>query len=411
MSAGSCRGAPSVAGRSGGSPPGADGEAADRSATALGEVTIVAQDIGGARGMERVLAELVIGLAESGHRVTVIGRTCELPDRPDVVFRRVRGPTRPFLIAYPWFVLAGSLAVRRWRRGVVQVTGGIVLNRVDVVSVHYCHQVARATPSRSTWAYRMHNRLAGALKRLGERVCFRASHARAFVCVSKGVASEIRAHYPQLADRVLTIHNGVDTELFAPAVGPDEVRAMRERIGIADGRLVAAFVGSEWERKGLRSAIQALASAPGWDLVVAGGGDERGYQALADSIGVGGAVHWLGVVRDVQVVYRLADAFVLPTSYETFSLVTFEAAASGLPILATSVNGVEELIDHGRNGFLIAPEPEAIASHLRTLAADPALRVGLGQAARRSAQEFSWASMVSKHEQLYARLAASSPCA
>ncbi len=59
-------------------------------------------------------------------------------------------------------------------------------------------------------------------------------------------------------------------------------------------------------------------------------------------------MHWLGVVRDIQVVYELADAFVLPSSYETFSLVTFEAAASGLPILATPVNGVRELIATGR---------------------------------------------------------------
>lgn len=372
---------------------------------AKGEVTIVAQDIGGARGMERVLAELVIGLADRGHRVTVIGRTCELPEHPNVVFRRVPGPARPFLIAYPWFVLAGSLAVRRWRRGVVQVTGGIVLSRVDVVSVHYCHQVARATPSRSTWVYRIHNRLVGALKRLGERACFRASHARAFACVSNGVAAEIRTHYPQLADRVLTIHNGVDTELFAPAAQADEARATRERLGIADGRLVVAFVGSEWQRKGLRLAIQALATAPEWDLIVAGGGDERDYGAFAESLGVGAMVHWLGVVRNVQDIYRLADAFVLPTSYETFSLVTFEAAASGLPILATPVNGVEELIEHGRNGFLIAPDPNQIAAHLRTLGADPDLKTRLGQAARRSAQEFSWANTVSEHERLYAELA------
>jgi UDP-glucose:(heptosyl)LPS alpha-1,3-glucosyltransferase len=404
MSAGSRPDVPSVAACPGGSPLDAEGEVGDRSALAVSGVTIVAQDIGGVRGMERVLTELAIGLAKSGRQVTVIGRTCELPEHPNVAFRRVRGPARPFLIAYPWFVLAGSLAVRRWRRGVVQVTGGIVLNQVDVISVHYCHQVARATPSRSTWAYRIHNRLAGVLKRLGERVCFRAGRARAFVCVSDGVAAEIRAHYPQLADRVMTIHNGVDTELFAPAARPGEVCAMRERLGIAEGRLVVAFVGSEWERKGLKSAIQALASAPEWDLVVAGGGDERGYRRLADAIGVGGAVHWLGVVKDVQTVYRLADAFVLPSSYETFSLVTFEAAASGLPILATPVNGVEELIEHGRNGFLIAPESQVIASHLRALGADPDLRARLGEAARRSAQGFSWASMVSGHEQLYARL-------
>ncbi len=385
-------------------------------------VTIVAQDVGGSRGMERVLSELILGLAETGHQVVVIARTCRLPDRPGVVFHRVRGPARPFVIAYPWFVLAGTLAVRRWRRGVVHVTGGIVLSRVDVVAVHYCHQVAKATPSRSNWLFRIHNALAGVLKRVGERACFRASHAGAFVCVSEGVAAEIRTHYPKLADRVITIHNGVDTVTFAPAPpekasggpgspsghghGDGDARASRERLGIADGRLVVAFVGSEWDRKGLKPAIEALAAAPEWDLLVAGGGDEQGYQQLADGLGVGQAVHWLGVVKDVQAVYRMADAFVLPSSYETFSLVTFEAAASGLAVLATPVSGVNELIEDGRNGFLIEPEPSSIAEHLRALAADPQLMASLGREARRSALTFSWAKMVSAHEQLYARLAA-----
>jgi glycosyltransferase involved in cell wall biosynthesis len=390
-------------------PAGAASEGAARTPARPGgtarEVTIVAQDIGGARGMERVLSELVMGLVKVGYQVTVVARRCELPDLSSVVFRRVRGPARPFLIAYPWFVLAASLTLRRWRRGVVHVTGGIVLNRVDIIAVHYCHQVALATPSRSNWIFRAHNRLAGVLKRFGERVCFRASRASTFVCVSEGVAAEIRAHYPQLVDRVLTIHNGVDTDTFAPGAHRARAHALRERLRIDDGRLVAVFVGSEWKRKGLRPAIEALALAPEWDLVVAGGGYEKDYQRVADAIGVGDAVHWMGVVRDVQVVYQMADAFVLPSSYETFSLVTFEAAASGLAVLATPVSGVRELIENARNGFLITQDPDTIAARLRDLGADPELRARLGRAARQSALEFSWANMVDEHQRLYARLA------
>ncbi len=354
------------------------------------EVTIVAHDIGSVRGMERQLTELVVGLGRLGHRITVIARTCELPAGAGAIFHRVRGPSRPFLIAYPWFMVAGSLAVRRWRSGIVQATGAIVLNRIDVVSVHYCHQVATATPSRSTWLFRAHVKLAGMLKRIGERVCFRASRAGAFVCVSEGVAEECREHYPALADRILTIHNGVDTASFAPGVHHSEARAMRSTLEIAEKRLVAVFVASEWERKGLAALIHALALAPDWDLVVAGGGDEAHYREMADSLGVGEAVHWLGVTREVQLVYELADAFVLPSSYETFSLVTFEAAASGLPILVTPVNGVRELIEDGQNGFLISPEPHVIAERLGELAADPALRRRLGQAARRSVLYGRW---------------------
>lgn len=385
----------------------------------LGPVTIVAHDIGPVGGMERQLAELAIGLRRAGHEVQAIARTCELPPEAGVVFRRVRGPSRPFLVAYPWFALVGSLLVWRHRRGVVQATGAIVLNRVDAISVHCCHQVHRASPNRPLPLLRWYVRAVGLIQRVCERLCFRANRAATFVCVSEGVAEEMREHFPPLADRVVAIHNGVDTGAFSPGTRAGEARALRERLGVAPerrvlerdaekaprGRLVLAFVGGDWGHKGLRTVIEALARAPEWDLVVAGRGLVAPYQQLADSLGVGEAVHWLGVVRDMPVVYELADAFVLASGYETFSLVTFEAAASGLPIVATPVNGVRELIEDGRNGFLVAPDPGAIAERLRQLAADPALRERLGAAARQSALDFSWGEMVVKHQALFRRLA------
>jgi glycosyltransferase involved in cell wall biosynthesis len=384
---------------------------ADRVASKVGEpaggaVTIVAHDIGAVGGMERVLAELIVGLRARGHEVTVVARTLALASDRGVNFHRVRGPRRPALIAYPWFMLAGSLMTARWRRGVVQATGAIVLNRVDVVAVHYCHQVGPANPSRSSALFRLHAAAVGRMLRLAERICFRANRQAAFVGVSEGVAAEVREHYPKLRQRVLSIHNGVDTEGFAPRAREQEAHARRAQLGIAPDRLVVAFVGSEWERKGLEPLIRALASAPGWVVVVAGDGDRLRYQRLADSLGVGAAVHWLGVTGDVALVYSLSDAFVLPSSYETFSLVTFEAAASGLPLLATPVNGVRELIDDGRNGFLIDRQPQTIASRLNQLAEDGELRARLGACARDSALAYSWEEMVAKHERLYARIRA-----
>jgi glycosyltransferase involved in cell wall biosynthesis len=369
------------------------------------DVTIVANDIGSVGGMEGVLAELVTGLAELGHSVTVIARSFEVPASPQVVFHRVRGPRRPFLLAYPWFMIAGSLAVRRWRRGVVQATGAIVLNRVDVVHVHYCHQVGPANPSRSTSLFRGYAKIARLVKRRTERARFRANNSATFVCVSEGVAEEVRAHYPELANRVTTIHNGVDTERFAPGAHRPEARSLRVALGIAEEVPVAVFVGSEWERKGLGPVIEAVSLAPEWNLLVAGGGDQRRYQDLADSLGVGQAVHWLGVTSEVQLLYELADAFVLPSSYETFSLVTYEAAASGLPVLGTPVSGVRELIEDGQNGFFISRDPRMIAERLSQLAADPEMRARLARAARQSALAFGWEQMVSKHHELYVRLA------
>lgn len=370
------------------------------------EVTIVAHHVGPVGGMERIITELVMGLRRRGHAVTVVAYACELPVGSGVTFHRVRGPSRPFPLGYPWFMVAGTLAVRRRRRGIVQATGAIILNRIDFVEIQYCQQVGPATAKRSSWPYRLNAKLAPLIGRVGERLCFPVNRPWRFVCASEGVAEEMREHFPKLADRVVTVQNGVDIDAFAPGSRVEEASALRRELGLGSGRLVAIFVGSEWERKGLEPVIRALALAPDWDLLIVGKGDRERYQAAALDAGVANAVHWLGVSRDVAVPYQLANAFVFPSSYEAFPLVLLEAAASGLPILATPVNGVREFLQEGVNGFLISREPRVIAQRLQQLASDPQLRANLGSAARAAALEYSWDKMVDRHDQLYARLPA-----
>jgi UDP-glucose:(heptosyl)LPS alpha-1,3-glucosyltransferase len=381
---------------------------AGREGAAPVPVTIVAHDVGSVGGMERQLAELAVGLRRLGHDVTVVARKCVLPADSGVAFHRVRAPGRPFLLAYPWFLIAGSLALRRARRGVVQSTGPLVLNGVDAMAVHYCHCAYTAAPERTGRAYALYDWAVGVIERGSEALGVRRNRSARFVCVSEGVADEVRRCFPAVAEHVVTIHNGVDVEEFAPGAGAEQGRALRSQLGIGPGGLLAAFVGGDWERKGLRPAIEALALAPGWHLAVAGRGRQRAFAELAASLGVQERVHWLGVREDVRPLYAVADAFVLPSRYETFSLVTFEAAASGLPVIAADVNGVRELIRSGENGYLVEPAAEPIAARLRELGADEALRSRLGAAAREAALGFGWERMVRSHHELFEALAAGS---
>ncbi len=381
-------------------------DVAPASAHAPRELTLVAHHVGPVGGMERVLSELALGLRRRGYEVTVIAYECDLPAEAGVTFRRVRGPSRPFVLSYPWFMLAGTAAIRRWRRGLVMAVGAIVLSDVDLVGIHYCQQVGPATPSRSNWLFRLNVAASGLLGRLAERVCFRVNHPQRIVCVSEGVADEIREHFPGQAARTIAIPNGVDTEAFAPDSRRADAAAARKQLGIAAQRLVAIFVGSEWQRKGLEPAIRALAQAPEWDLLVVGAGDRERYEQLAEQLGVAHAVHWVGVSRDVAPLYQAADALVFPTSYEAFPLVALEAAASGLSLLATPVNGIRELLADGENGFLIDADPDDIAARLRLLGADEALRERFGAAARTAALDYSWAKMVERHDALYEQLTA-----
>lgn len=217
------------------------------------EVTLVAHHVGDVGGMERVLTELALGLRRRGYEVTVIAYACTLPAGSGVTFRRVRGPSRPFVLSYPWFMLAGTIAVRRWRRGLVLATGAIILNRVDLVAIHYCHQVGPATPSRASWPFRLNAKVSALLGRAAERVCFPLNRPRWLVCVSEGVADEVREHFPALAERTIAIPNGVDLNAFAPGSRSEQAAALRAALDIDPERRVAIFVGSEWQRKGLRA--------------------------------------------------------------------------------------------------------------------------------------------------------------
>jgi glycosyltransferase involved in cell wall biosynthesis len=367
-------------------------------------VTIVANDIGGVGGMERQLTELITGLLAEGTLVTVISWSCDLPAHPNMRWVRVWGPSRPFAIANPWFIVVASLLVLLRSRGIVHSTGAIILNATDVCTVHFCHAAVAKLPhfsraSREGLAYRLNAAASRSMARLAERWCYRPGRARRLVGVSLGVARELRESYPAMRERITVIPNGVDTEAFRPA-GDDSDS------GGEPGRLRALFVGSEWERKGLAVAIESLRDNPGVALTVVGEGDVDSYRRLAEQAGATARVEFAGSTSDVGSGFRSADAFVLPTAYETFSLVTYEAAACGLPLLVTRVNGVEDLLRDGENGWFIERRAEDLRARLRTLADDPALRREMGRAARRDSLDHSWGRVVERYRDLYAEVTA-----
>lgn len=143
-------------------------------------------------------------------------------------------------------------------------------------------------------------------------------------------------------------------------------------------------------------------------LILAGDGPlRRETGELAASLGLGSRVSFLGARRDLAGWMAGADLLVLPSRIEGLPGVVLEAAARGLPVVATAVGSVADAVVDGRTGLLVPPgDPEALAGALDRLLADPGLRDRMGTAGREHVQEhFALDGIVDRFEELYLRLA------
>jgi UDP-glucose:(heptosyl)LPS alpha-1,3-glucosyltransferase len=166
---------------------------------------------------------------------------------------------------------------------------------------------------------------------------------------------------------------------------------------------VAVFSGGEWSRKGLETAIRAIALLPDAKLFVAGDDPDRGrFEELARSVGAAHRIRFGGFRHDIPTALAAGDVFLFPSHYEAFSLATIEAAACGLPIVATRINGTEDFIEPGRTGFFVDSDPQGIAGQLAILFEDSNLRERLGRNAREVVEKnYTWEHVASLTEEAY----------
>jgi UDP-glucose:(heptosyl)LPS alpha-1,3-glucosyltransferase len=149
---------------------------------------------------------------------------------------------------------------------------------------------------------------------------------------------------------------------------------------------LALMIAQDFQRKGLREAIAALAAVQCEEglrprLLVVGKQDARAYRRLAQSLNVADRVIFAGPTEDSAGFYQGADFFVLPTHHDPCSLVVLEALAMGLPVISTRRNGACEVMADGRHGFVL-PDPAdipALAGAMRRML-DPQLRQSMAQA-------------------------------
>jgi glycosyltransferase involved in cell wall biosynthesis len=368
-------------------------------------VVLVAHDIHDHGGMERAFSELIHRGGGSA-RFIVVAQTLAADLRAAVDWRRVRVPRRPFPFRFLSFFLAAVPRMRRGHADVRHTLGAIVPTRTDLATVQFCHAgYRRATgslaPPDTPPLRRANTALARLLALAAERWCYQPARVHLLAAVSRGVRAELETHYP--GTETVVTPNGVDLGRFRP--DSEARKAVRAEQGVEPGEIVTLFVGGDWERKGLEVAIPAVAVARDRGsrtvLWVVGPGDRARYRRLAEKHGVADHVHFLGPREDTERFYQAADIFVLPTLYETFSLAAYEAAASGLPVVATPVSGVADLVGDNDAGVLVARDADAVGEAMAELARDSELRGRMAAEGRRRSSSYDWDTSVEAVLNLY----------
>lgn len=373
-------------------------------------VALVAHAIHDHGGMERSLAELI---RREHHSVdfVVVARDLE-PDLRPLIARwlRVAVPARPAPVRFALFYVVAAAQLARLHVDLIHTLGAIVPNRCDVASVRLCHAgayraVGALAPLEAAPIRRLNTTFMHAMALLAERWSFRKGRIRRLAPVSESVADEVGRHYSSVPWTVAP--NGLDLARFRP--NPKARAELRGPEGVDDGEVVVLFVGGLWDHKGLAVAARAMAKAQRLTSVrlhlwVVGVGDAARIRGATTFP----RIRFFGFRQDAERYFAAADIFVLPTLYEGCSNVSHEAAASGLPIVATRVGGVTELIGPEEDGgIFVERDADEVARAVARLADDSRLRERMGVQGRCRASTLTWGRATGTVRAIYQELMAS----
>ena len=228
---------------------------------------------------------------------------------------------------------------------------------------------------------------------------------KAVICDGDDVRRQLVDEQHLSPRNVVTIHNGVDTGLYAR---PADRAAGRTALGLAEDTPVVATVARLEPVKDQASLLRAFekvgAALPEARLVLVGDGSLR--QALEEQArrpGLQGRVIFLGRRANIAELLPLFDVFALTSTSEGLPLTVLEAMAAGLPCVATSVGAIPEAVIEGQTGLLVAPgDSDALTVALSKLLRDPGLRRKMGQEGQKRARaHFDLQSMTRRYEDLY----------
>jgi len=242
-----------------------------------------------------------------------------------------------------------------------------------------------------------------------ERQLCRIENCRAIIANSNMVKRHA-IHYGGVPeDRIHVIHNGIDRDIFNPAVRRQHRTITRQAFNLTEDQIVILFIAHNWRRKGLGTLIRALGAiirqVPQYQLLVAGRGRIGLFANIIEQQGLDKHIHFVGPVDAPERYYAGADLMVLPTMYDPCAGVTLEAMACGLPVITTASNGASELMDD-QCGYILEnyADSRTLSQYLSQLA-DDQIRSKMGQHAATIMQNHTFQGVAQKTYEIMRKIA------
>lgn len=236
-----------------------------------------------------------------------------------------------------------------------------------------------------------------------------AARSAAIIAISDAVKRFHDRYFTGSADRLITIHYGLDADGFRARRTRTRVQ-IRQELGIGEEAFVVGTVARLVPQKALEVMLRGFsqfrsAADPAAKLVIAGRGPLEGeLRQMQHELGLGDSVVWLGFREDIADVMAAFDVFALSSNYEGFGLVLLEAMASGLPVAATRISAIPEIVAEGETGFLFKPQDPQGLSGILLKMRDAEARKRLGAAAcKRAVTVFPLERMLERTHEIYVR--------
>lgn len=357
------------------------------------KIAVIRQKYVNYGGAEGFSAEHTLQLAKAGHEVHIFASSWTSPDLPNIHFHKVPTIRLNSYLRYLSFAWMAERLVRREKFDVVQsherTWSQDIYRAGDGCHKEWLEQRGKyISPLKRWWIGQSpFHRL---LLKI-EKSIFTRGRYKKIIAISEMVKENIQKHYRVPSEDIAVIYNGVRLQKFNPENKARHYRTVREKFKVPADALLMLYVGSGFERKGLKFLVQAMdcLKRDNWRLLVIGKGNWERYRNYASEKSQEKMVY-LEPVQDIEAYYSAADVFVLPSLYEPFGNANLEALATGLPVITSRFCGAANIIRHKHDGLIVENpgDPGEIAKNIDSLF-DPAVREEMGRQARMLAERFT----------------------